>query len=108
MIRIEVEDQRVYIFGHAGYASPGSDIVCAGITALAETLQLSLERLTDDIITTDFDRGLMDIKFKGLSEAGMLLVDSFVIGAEDIASAYPHNVSVRDDRSRRETITNVK
>lgn len=108
MIKIEIEDQRVHISGHAGYAPPGYDIVCAGISVLADTLVMSLNEITEDIITVDDEHGLMEIEYESLSEAGMLLVDSFVIGAEAIADEYPYNVEVRDDRSRRETITTVK
>lgn len=103
MISIELEDDRVYVHGHAGQGRFGSDIVCAGISALAETLRFSLEELTDDIIAVADDDGLMDIKFKTLSLAGGLLVESFVIGATAIANGWPENVQVRDDRSRRVT-----
>ena len=108
MIQITLTDDRVCIQGHAGYAPPGSDIVCAGISALAETLVMRINNLTDNIIAVEDDTGLMDIKLESLTEAGMLLTDSFVIGAKAIAAGYPDNVSVRDDRSRRETITTVK
>ena len=107
MISIELEDDRVYVHGHAGYCRFGSDIVCAGISALSETLRFSLEELTDDIIDVKDDDGLMDIKFGTLSLAGGLLVESFVIGATAIANTYPDNVQVRDDRSRRVTINTV-
>lgn len=54
------------------------------------------------------DYGLMDIEIESLSKAGMLLVDSFVIGTTAIAEGYPDNVQVRDDRSRRATENTVK
>lgn len=102
MILIEIQQRRVYVFGHAGYAPEGADIVCAGITALTDTLWMSLETFTNDIESVREDSGLMDIKLKSLSKAGALLVDSFVIGVTAIAGEYPDNVQVRDDRPRRE------
>lgn len=102
MIEITTTDNRVLINGHAGYAPAGYDIVCAGITALTDTLWMSLETFTNDIESVREDSGLMDIKLKSLSKAGALLVGSFVIGVTAIAGEYPDNVQVRDDRPRRE------
>ena len=107
MIQIICTDTRLTIEGHAGYAPIGYDIVCAGVSVLADTLVMSLEEMTEDIITVSDDYGLMDIEFESLSEAGMLLVGSFVVGCEAIADEYPDNVKVRDDRSRRVTINTV-
>lgn len=105
MIQITITDGRVRIEGHAGYAPIGYDIVCAGVSALADTLVMSFCELTKSIITVNDDYGLMEIEVESPTEAGMLLMDSFVIGISAIADDYPDNVSVRDDRSRRETIT---
>ena len=33
--------------GHAGYAEPGKDIVCAGISALCSALEVALDNLQD-------------------------------------------------------------
>ena len=50
MIEVNVRDDGVTISGHAGYAAFGYDIVCAGATALAQTLIKSVEDLTEDEI----------------------------------------------------------
>ena len=47
MIRIcfaaEGDRLRLHIRGHAGYAARGQDIICAGVSMLAQTLALTLE-----------------------------------------------------------------
>ncbi len=48
MIEIRADPNRIALYGHANYAEPGKDIVCAAVSALVYTLQESVERLTDD------------------------------------------------------------
>ena len=82
----------ITIAGHAGYAKAGQDIVCAGISTLAQTLIASIEELTEDKITYHISPGTVDIKHGNLSEQAQLLVNSFFVGVELIANTYPENV----------------
>ena len=52
MITVQIRPESLKIRGHAGYAPRGLDIVCAGITALTQTLIHSIEALTHDLKTT--------------------------------------------------------
>ncbi len=81
--------------GHAGYAPPGQDIVCAGISALVQSLIGSLENLSDDKIEYEVSPGRADIKYGNLSEKSRTLVDSFFIGVCKITDEYPDNVMIR-------------
>ena len=94
MIIIEHKITGVSISGHAGYAESGKDIVCAGISTLAQTLIQSIEELTTDKIQYVISPGTVDIKYGNLSEQARLLIDSFFIGAELISAAYPDFVRV--------------
>ena len=47
MIQIKVNNYSVEVNGHAGYMPRGSDIVCAGVSALYQTLEESAKELTD-------------------------------------------------------------
>ncbi len=82
------------ISGHAGYAPAGSDIVCAGVTALTQGLVRSIEGLTDDRIETDIESGMTSIQYGDLSEKGKLLIDSFFIGICMIAEEFPDYVRI--------------
>lgn len=94
MIVVSVRLDGITIDGHAGYAEPGKDIVCAGVTALTETLIQSMENLTIDKITYNIIPGRADIRFKNLSEKGKLLVDSFFTGICLIADDFPDYVKI--------------
>ena len=94
MIVVSVRKDGITISGHAGYAEAGKDIVCAGVTALTQTLIKSVENLTSDQIKYDIMPGRADIYFKDLSEAGKLLIDSFFLGICLIADDFPEHVKI--------------
>lgn len=94
LIEVSVREDGIAIEGHAGYAEVGKDIVCAGVTALTQTLIKSIEDLTSDKIRYDIVPGKADIYFMNLSEAGKLLVDSFFLGICQIVVDFPEYVKI--------------
>lgn len=94
MICITKGENLIFVSGHANYAEPGRDIVCAGVSALVQTLIQSLEELTSEEIKYDMKPGAVHIYFGNLSERARLLVDSFFVGVSMIAEEYPLNVKV--------------
>lgn len=64
MILIQMYDNGFIIEGHAGYAEPGKDIVCAAVSALSQTCVMSIENLTDDEYVCSQDNGYMELKCK--------------------------------------------
>lgn len=94
MIQIKQCDGHIEVTGHAKHGPPGQDIVCAGVSALIQTMILSIETLTADTIKYDVSPGMVDIYYENLSERAQVLVDSFFIGIEMIADEYPNNVKL--------------
>ena len=94
MIEIKVRDHEITVVGHANYAEYGQDIVCAGATALVQTLIRSIEDLTEDKIEYSISPGWADIKYGNLSEKAKTLVDSFFVGICMIADEYPDCVRI--------------
>lgn len=95
MIEVRIRPERIEISGHAGYAEYGKDIVCAGVTALTQTLIQSIEKLTDDKIEYRISPGKVEVEYRNLSEKSKTLVDSFFIGICLIAEEFPEHVKVR-------------
>jgi len=95
LIEVRIRPERIEISGHAGYAEPGKDIVCAAVTALTQTLIQSIENLTDDKIECRISPGKAEIEYRNLSEKSKTLVDSFFIGICLIAEEFPEHVKVR-------------
>lgn len=94
MIEVKIRPDEITLFGHANYAVAGQDIVCAGATALVQTLIRSIEDLTEDKIEYSISPGWADIKYGNLSEKAKTLVDSFFVGICMIADEYPEHVRI--------------
>ena len=86
---------RLSIAGHAGYAENGSDIVCAGVSAIAYALLGFLEN-DDDVVYEDepiCEEGRLEIDCRGGDRANAAF-DMAMIGLLQIAEQYPRCVSV--------------
>lgn len=88
MIVVEVTENEVKVTGHAGYAEPGKDIVCAAVSVLTQNLINSVQAFTEELEEYTIAPGDIKIVFKDLSERGKLLIDSFFIGICRIQDAY--------------------
>lgn len=74
------ENCRMSIFGHAGYAPKGADIVCAGVTALEIALEhhfytrdgcyVRIEPSSAIFVGTEETRDVMDCIWGGLTAIG--------------------------------------
>lgn len=94
MITVTRYDGGLSIDGHAKFAEPGKDIVCAAVSTLVQTLVFSITEITTDEIQYDIQPGWVDIKHGTLSEGAQLLMKSFFVGIRLIADAYPANVRI--------------
>lgn len=95
MIEVECREGSITITGHAGFAPPGQDIVCAGVTALVQTLALALGRSepAEDIFI-DITPGRAIFEYDSLTDAGKINAGSFLIGMNWLAETYPDYVQV--------------
>lgn len=91
---VKTGPEKLELLGHAGYAENGKDIVCAGTTALTQTLIESIEALTDDKPEYTVSTGVFCLEIKNLSEKAKILVDSFFIGICMIAEEFPDYVRI--------------
>ena len=94
MIVVSHNDGEIKIEGHAEYAPEGQDIVCAGVSALTQSLIASVDALTYDKLICDISAGNVVIQYGNLSERGKVLLDSFLIGVAMTADAYPEYVRI--------------
>lgn len=75
--------------GHAGYADAGSDIVCAGVSALVVNAVNSIEIFTGDSAEANEENGRIEFKVHSeLSEKSILLLDSMILGLQEIQKSY--------------------
>lgn len=94
MIVVKVRENSLTIYGHAGYAEFGKDIVCAAVSALTQSFIKSVETLTTDKLKYKISSGNAVILHGDLSEKSQTLLDSFFIGICMIANEFPENVRI--------------
>ncbi len=94
MIEIHVTQDGLTVEGHARYAEWGKDIVCAGVTALFQSLVKSILSLTNDKIEYCLRPGASKIVYRSLSEKSRVLIDSFFIGISMISEEFPEYVKI--------------
>ena len=76
--------------GHAEYAEEGSDIVCAGVSALVIATVNSIEMLTEDRATSTASQETGEIHFRleTFGHDSQLLFQSMVLGLEEMERNY--------------------
>lgn len=87
------------IGGHAGGAANGSDIVCAGVSALVYALMETVHDKPEVFLDADivYNDGLADVAFhvepwnEGLAD---MMIDTIRTGFELMMERYPDNVRV--------------
>jgi uncharacterized protein YsxB (DUF464 family) len=106
MIRVTItrnpkgEFSRIVIDGHAGYADYGQDIVCAGVSALAQTCALGLKKVVGINPRVRCESGFFSLELptslSGSSfEKSVCIVETLCIGLEDMAKSYPSHIRVQ-------------
>lgn len=100
MIIITQTPSEITISGHANYAEPGKDIVCAAVSVLVQNLIASTYKLAGyEMKVTEKNGYISAIKYRdirNMTEVERTLLNSFFIGVEMIAEAYPENVKLNN------------
>ena len=90
------------IDGHSGYATEGSDIVCAGISSLFCTLANALEDRFGAVHKKVYS-GYALLEYTGNDDSAIILIESIVDGLKDIAEEYPENVNFSEVRKHKKS-----
>lgn len=100
MIQVIIQPGSIQVTGHAGAGPPGHDLVCAAVSTLVQTFVRSAEQLADTPLHSDIAPGGAFVRYEGSPQV-QLLADSFFVGVQGVAEAYPQCVQVLDRRGRR-------
>ena len=97
MIRVnylrEGDSHKLSVQGHAGWSEHGSDIVCAGVSAISYALLGYLHHAGCDIAQAQADSGNLRVVCSG-GELVAVAFDMAMVGYLQIAKKYPQNVEV--------------
>jgi uncharacterized protein len=96
--RLRITGLRVY--GHAHYCDNGHDIVCAAVSALAQTALLGMKKIYGAGVRHFIRRGLIEIRIppSGVEDApeGSFLLETIYEGLVAIAMKYPGYVKLQE------------
>jgi uncharacterized protein YsxB (DUF464 family) len=104
-IRIELDQRRCYCgfscSGHADYAKHGSDIVCAAISILTQTIVGALEEIVRAPlkVTADASTGYLHctwVNRPNQVKRIKLLIQTLILGLTAIQTKYPNHISLTE------------
>lgn len=96
---------RYKVSGHSGYADKGEDIVCAAVSVLAQTVLISLVKVSDikekdlDFYLND-EMGILDVNIpKSIDDItkkeAQIILKTFEVGIKSIIESYPEYVTLK-------------
>lgn len=93
------------ISGHAGYAEAGEDIVCAAVSALAQTTAIGLTEVLGlaPQIRIDEDAGAMSLILSTPEDGAQILLKTLLAGLRAIERQYPRHIRIIDRERRQRT-----
>jgi len=89
------------IKGHAYADEPGKDIVCAGISILAQTAVLALHEVGNIDVIYEMDDGFLQCEIPNNIEANQreranIILDTMIIGIKGTVEMYPDYIKLQD------------
>ena len=85
MIDVLVTPHKIQVTGHANTAPYGSDIVCAAVSALTQTLIEGLKQIACMRIYERVAPGNVCIEWQEATDTGKALIDTWYLGMISIA-----------------------
>ena len=91
--------QEIEVQGHAGLAAAGSDVLCAAVSVLMESLEQGLALLLQIQNQGEKQNGYHRISIKAvdLSEQAALLMSSTLLGLQALAVQYPDRIQLQSE-----------
>jgi len=83
--------------GHAGFAEYGKDVVCAGVSAIAQTALLGLQDILEERVEFQKKPGFMEVKVdlaKAKEPGPKAIFRALELGLSSLSKAYPDSVSI--------------
>jgi uncharacterized protein len=111
MIKVKIERsgngtiRSFTVKGHAFYADPGKDIVCAGVSAVTVGTVNAIEELTGIELDSRMEDGFLQASVPKLPEGTtpdrvQLLLESMTVMLRSIEQTYGDFIAVRETRTK--------
>ena len=85
MIKVMITPYKIQVTGHANTAPYGSDIVCAAVSVLTQTLIEGLKNIAYMSLYERVAPGNVCIEWQEITDTGKALIDTWYLGMISIA-----------------------
>lgn len=93
MITVSFNPKGYTVNGHAEYAEHGRDVVCASVSAVAQTTLLGLSLYGN--VSYEMNSGLLIVRVHVMNDYCKAILDTMEKGVRQIAWQYPDYVEVK-------------
>ncbi len=82
--------------GHSGYAEEGSDIVCAGVSAIAQTALIGLIEVLGTKTESIVEDGFLSAWVSDPDEKTEIVLRTMLAGLKSLEEEYPEYIRIRE------------
>ena len=95
MIKISINKDEITIKGNSGYASEGSDIVCASVSSICITTVNALLSIDEDCLEYIDNDGYLNIKIKKHNDIIDKLMNNMISLLKELEKDYKKYIEIR-------------
>lgn len=86
----------IQISGHAGLSSPGTDVLCAAVSALTYTLRDGIQEILEKKVRSNLEEGDFYLELESEGDPGTELIFATVLQTlKKLALQYPERLQIR-------------
>ena len=93
MIKVEIENNKIEIKGHANYDDYGKDIVCASVSSIVTTINAIIEFDPESIYYEDLNNRILIEKLKD-DDITNKLINNMIELLEELEKSYKDNIKI--------------
>ncbi len=96
MIQVKQSKKTIVVSGHAMFANAGSDIVCAGVSAIVYGALNALDYFgqIDDSIEVNDQKGKISICFADYNKQQLLVIETLMIQLRTVEDQFPDYLKI--------------
>lgn len=97
MIKVDIRDNHIKIYGHAMFDEYGKDIVCASVSSIAITTINGILRLDNEAIKYKLTKDELSIEILKNNSATEKLILNMISLLKDLEKDYGKNIQVNEE-----------
>ena len=96
MIKVLVNNNKIVINGHAGYADYGKDIVCASCSSIVITSINAALRIDSKSLNYEEEKDKLTINILSDNKYILLIIENMIAMLKELALTYKKNIKIEE------------